>query len=527
MSVMPPRARVLLIGADSADPELIERWGAQGHLPNLMALKGRGAWGRIDNPPGLVSGSIWPVLHTGSNPGNQPQFDALRYFDPERYAFANYTLDELADPLWRILSRAGKRCFVMDAPYAPPERINGICIADWGAHIPARGGDVMQFTAYPEDAADEILELVGPDPAGQLVCDDRLPETLDDYRRFRDLHLDRIRKKAAVVKHFLAKGGWDYFEVVFCDLHCIGHHLWHVNDRRHPRYERALESALGEPLLDAYREVDKAIGEIMALVDERTLVLVYASHGIGPQYTGTGLLDRILHNLECGVQTSPSVRPVKDRLRDAWRALPPGVKRKLRPIKNRLVGEPPQEPFLAEKHARKYFEVYANNSAGGVRINLKGREAHGIVEPNDYDGLLDALSRDLREVINVESGEPLVEEIVKTHDHYTGPYLDRLPDLAVVWNKSHPIRVVSSPKIGTLRQEFAGPRTGDHTPSGAFYAVGAGVQAGALNHPVAPADFAPTLRLRLGLDAGSSDGMPIRPLLAGHQSTMAVLGGRP
>jgi predicted AlkP superfamily phosphohydrolase/phosphomutase len=363
---------------------------------------------------------------------------------------------------------------------------------------------------------------VGPDPAGQRVCDDRLPETVEDYRHFRDLHLDRIRKKTVVVRHFLAKGGWDYFEVVFCDLHCVGHHLWHVSDRSHPRYQRALEAELGDPLLDAYRELDKGIGEILSLVDERTLLLVYASHGIGPQYTGTGLLDRILYNLEHGVQASLSARLVKDRLRDAWRALPPGVKQRLRPIKNRLVGEPPQDPFLGGRRERKYFEVYANNSAGGVRINLKGREAHGIVEPSDYDALLDALACDLRDVINVESGEPLVEEIVKTHDHYSGPYVDRLPDLAVVWNKSHPIRIVRSPKIGMLRQDFAGPRTGDHTPSGAFYAVGAGVQAGALNHPVAPTDFAPTLRLRLGLDAGSSDGMPIRSLLAGHPTTVAV-----
>ncbi len=145
----PPLTRVLVIGADSADPELIERWGAEGKLPNLMALKARGASGRIENPPGLVSGSVWPVFHTGRNPGSQPQFDATRYFDSTRYEFDNYKPEEIAEPLWRIFSRAGKRCFVMDAPYTFAEQINGVCIVDWGAHLPAKGGDVMEFAAYP------------------------------------------------------------------------------------------------------------------------------------------------------------------------------------------------------------------------------------------------------------------------------------------------------------------------------------------------------------------------------------------
>jgi predicted AlkP superfamily phosphohydrolase/phosphomutase len=516
-----------VIGADSADPDLIERWGVAGELPNLMALRARGTSGRIENPPGLVSGSIWPAFHTGANPGGQPQFDALRYFDFKRYRFDNYKPDEIAEPIWRTLSRAGKRCFVMDPPYAYGEETNGVCIVDWGSHLPAKGGDVMEFAAFPKEAAEEVLRLVGPDPAGGLICDNRVPDTIEDCQHFLDAHLDRIRKKAVVAKHFLAKGGWDYFEVVFCDLHCIGHHLWHVNDRSHPRYRRALEAAVGEPLLECYRALDAAVGEILAAVGEQTVVVLYASHGIGPQYTGTGLLDRILDNLERGVQSKIGQRSFKSHLRALWRSLPPAIRAKLKPIKNRYMSGVVQDTFLSGRENRRFFEVYANNSAGGVRVNLKGREGQGKVDRADYDEVLDALANDLRQVINVESGEPLVEEIVKIRDCYAGPYLDQLPDLAVVWNKNHPIRLVSSPKIGTIRQDFEdSSRSGDHKPEGMFIAAGGGVRRTPLNHKVAPVDFLPTFCKLFDVPLENAEGTPIRPLL-GERVSLASAHAKP
>jgi predicted AlkP superfamily phosphohydrolase/phosphomutase len=505
--------RVLLIGADSADPALIERWGAAGDLPNLMKLKASGASGRVDNAPGLDAGSAWAVFHSGLNPGRQPQFDGMRYFDRERYVFDFYPPDQAAPTIWRELSDAGKRCFVMDAPFAHLDHgIRGVQIVDWGAHDSATGNGIMCFGAEPAAAADEVVGLVGPDPAGGLMCDSYLPETIEDYRRFAEVHLDRIRKKAAVTKHFLAKGGWDYFESVFCDLHCLGHHLWHINDPGHPRYRAEFEAALGEPLREGYRALDAALGEILALVDDRTTVLFYASHGIGPQYTGTGLLDRLLYNLEHGIHSEGSGRTLKGRLRALWRSIPPDMRAKVMPIKKHFTGALLHDVFLGDRAKRKFFEVYATNGAGGVRLNLKGREAAGIVEPEDYDRLLDQIASDLSEVINVESGEPLVQEVIKTREHFEGPYADQLPDLVLVWNRRRPIRIVSSEKLGTMWQEYADARTGDHTHDGVFFAKGVSVTPGPLNHVVKAADFAPTIRLLFGLPEQPTDGVPVRAL---------------
>lgn len=502
--------RVLVIGADAADVDLIDRWGAAGDLPNLMALRKRAAYGRTENPHGMVSGSVWPAFHVGAMPGDQPQYDAMRFFNPERYTFDFYQANQVSEPIWSQLSKAGKRCFVMDAPYTHLDpNINGVCIVDWSSHVPSLGTGVLELRAVPPSAAQEILDLVGPDPAHGVMCDDRLCETIADYKHFIGQHLDRIEKKGRVAQHFLKKGGWDYFEICFSDLHCMGHHLWHINDPGHPRYREDFEKALGEPLRDGYRAIDRAVGELLKLVDDRTLVVFFGSHGMGPQYTGTGLLDRVLYNLEHGIKTEGSGRTFKGRLRALWRSIPPDVRAAMMPVKKHFGGTLLHSTFVDDRAHRKFFEVYVDNSEGGVRLNLKGREAQGIVDPKDAEALLKWISDELVKVVNVDSGEPLVQEVVRVSEHYHGPHLGHLPDLTIMWNKSHPIRAVASPTIGVLAQEYADARTGDHKPDGLFIAAGGGVKAGALNHKVSVIDFVPTFRAVLGVAQGAGDGAVI------------------
>ena len=512
---MVPLTKVLLIGVDSADPDLIERWGAMGDLPNLMKLQNRSAWSRVNNSEaGIDAGSAWPTFNSGLNPGRQPQYEGMRYFDSKTYEDSYYAPDEAANVFWQDLSRAGLRSFVMDAPFVHLDpRINGVQIVDWAPHDSPHPGGRYQFATQPESVANEVLALVGPDPAGGIDCDSYLCETIADYKRFIRIHTDRIRKKAELAKHYLAKGNWDLFFVVVADLHCAGHHLWHINDPTHPRYSKHYEDALGEPLRALYREMDALIGVLLKMVDDNTVVVFYASHGMGPQYTGTGLLDRVLYNIERGVRRNTSGKSLKGRARNVWRSIPADLRAKINPVKKHLGAPLIHDLFLPDRDKRKFFEVYATNGSGGVRINLKGREAHGIVDPADYNDVLDALERDLSEVINQETGEPLILSFHRPQEVYPGPYAAGLPDLVVDWNRRHAIQVVYSDKIGTIWQEYANARTGDHTPEGMFFAAGRAVQPGRLRHNVSAVDFAPTIRAIFGLTPGVTDGEEIGALV--------------
>ena len=156
----------------------------------------------------------------------------------------------------------------------------------------------------------------------------------------------------------LAKGHWDYFQVVFMELHCAGHHLWHINDPGHPRYSKQYEEALGEPLRAMYREMDAFVGALLAMVDDSTLAVFYASHGMGPQYTGTGLLDRILHNIERGVRRKVSGKTLKGRARSVWRSIPPDLRAKINPVKKHLGA-----PLIHEHWKDNLFVEFSENGA--------------------------------------------------------------------------------------------------------------------------------------------------------------------
>ena len=70
--------RVLLIGLDSADAELIERWADQGHLPAFDRLRREGLWTRLGTTAEVMHVSAWPSIYTGVTPGQHGLYHAYQ-----------------------------------------------------------------------------------------------------------------------------------------------------------------------------------------------------------------------------------------------------------------------------------------------------------------------------------------------------------------------------------------------------------------------------------------------------------------
>ena len=508
---MPNTQQLLIIGVDAGSPELFSQWMESGDLPNLAALRDRSCWGEVQSPYALEAGAVWPVFHSGRLPGRQPQYDGRRYFGRHDYRDHWYELDETPPPVWRQLSDQGVDCLLIDPPYLrlDPE-MRGTMVVDWGGHVPADGRQ-FRLSTVPEAVADDILAAIGPDPTGGVSCDRQAPESIEDLRAFIERYQTRLQKKAELTVHLMRTRQWDLAMSVFTDLHCTGHHVWHINDRSHPQYDPRVEAALGEPLRDCYRLFDRALGQILAEVGEQTNVMLFGSHGMGPQYSGTGLLDRVLLTLDQGRPAARS-RSWKASARAVWQTLPVEWRARMKHLRKPFEGKLHPPRFLGNHAERRFFEVYANNASGGVRINLKGREAKGRVEPADYPALTERLQRQLRALINVDSGEPLVDDVIVTRDHYDGAYLEALPDLLVVWNRNQPIRAVHSEATGTIVQETVDGRTGDHTPKGIYLLSGPAVSGHGQGDVIRAQDFAPTLAAFFGCQLSATDGAA-QPLL--------------
>jgi predicted AlkP superfamily phosphohydrolase/phosphomutase len=492
---MTSKTKVLFIGIDSADKDLILQWANAGLLPTFQNLLQKAAWGVTTNPVGFYVGALWPSFATGVSAARHGRYcyEQTKTGSYQQHRFNNFDLK--GELFWDVLSRAGRRVAIIDVPLTPPsENINGIQITDWGVHK-ANKRDI--FYTWPSSLVSDIEDEFGRNPIP--VCNE-IQRTPVGFKDFRDKMLERASKKAELSSKFLAQEEWDLFLTVFTEPHCIGHQCWHIHDSSHPKYDPSLVNALGDPVLDLYRGLDAAIGRVMANVGPETTVFVYSSHGMGPHYQPVAYLDEILRRLNGEEILNLNLLNHSSKF----------LKRLLRFVLKKVNVAIPENLATLEMADHKCSSVSNNNSSGAIRINLIGREPEGKVHPGiEYDRFCQQLSEDLKAIVNDDTGEPLVREVLRTSDYYQGEYVKDFPDLIVEWNRNHPISSVSSPKIGTIRHSFDHIRTGDHLEQGIFFITGPGINPGQIEQPTSVLDFAPTLAHLLKVPLPNVEGQVI------------------
>jgi predicted AlkP superfamily phosphohydrolase/phosphomutase len=516
---MPTLPKVVLLGFCAGDKDLILTWARAGVLPTFRSLLAKGLTGLTVSIPGFFVGSTWLSFSTGVTPARHG-VHSWQQLRPGTYeSYRCYTGENLKrEPFWNTLSRAGRKVAVLDVPLSPPPKpLNGIQMVEWGAHDAQYG-----FMSWPPELAHEVEMRYGRHPQRGLCDADRGPQ---EFVAFRDGLLAGIATKAELTKDFLNQGGWDFFAQVFTEGHCAGHQCWHLHDPSHPRYDAEIARLVGDPIKDIYVAIDAAMGKILSEIDDETIVIVLAGHGMGPKYQAQFLLDQILLRLKVAAAPREQDNP-EDNIRDrvdsllsrCWRQMPSGIRRGLQPVRNQIRswidGAPlPPKPTI-DPAAGKCFMIQNNFAHGGIRVNLVGREPNGKVHPGaDYENFCAELTRDLMDIINLETGKPIVTRVIRTAQLYRGEYLDRLPDLLVEWSNAAPVYRIGSRKIGEVRGEYRYCRTGEHKPGGLFIALGPSMTPGTLNRTVSILDFAPTIASLLGVELSDIEGKPIVELL--------------
>ncbi|NQV19983.1 MAG: alkaline phosphatase family protein, partial [Rhodospirillales bacterium] len=293
---MSANTKVLVIGADAMEKDLILQWIGEGLLPNFKALKERSAWGLSENPPRRFSGAVWPCFYTGVGPDKHDQYIRTK-FDPQTYEFQGTRPREDGHlPFWTDVAMADKRVGIVNMPYAPlcPE-LNGIQTVEWGVHDAyTEDGRDKGFEAHPPELKKTVLQKYGRDPVGYTEINNRSPE---EFIEFRDRLVERIENKTRMICDYLGQGGWDLFMTVFDECHTVGHQCWHLHDANHPLHDQTAKQA-GDPIRDVFIALDTALGRIVECAGDDAYVLFLASHGMGPHNDGNRILDDILRKLE-------------------------------------------------------------------------------------------------------------------------------------------------------------------------------------------------------------------------------------
>ncbi|MEE2690106.1 MAG: alkaline phosphatase family protein [Pseudomonadota bacterium] len=452
-------ADVLFIGVDGQDNAVIDAQIKDGSTPAMAALDRRLSRLTVENDPGLGDGSFWPSAATGGGPSEHGRYFHL-HFDPQTYE--NRSFDEAADfyreAFWDSLDAEGRKVSVVDWPRGPFRRVkNGVVLDNWLQHDPS-----SRTRSYPENLSRAVIEQYGADPFGVGMFA-HVPKTKEEFRSTLEACVSRVEIKTKYCLDQLKREHWDVFALAFTEPHDIAHYFYHLCDPDHPKYEREIAEFVGHPLRAIGLAVDRAVARLVEATQDSKIMML-SGPGVTTLVTANAVMEQIARRLDLGVEAERS--PVESA-RTAYRsAVPLSLRRALSPIKRFMLREPQHPEF----RNRRFFAVLHSDQSGCIRINLKGRERNGTVSPGEeYDRVLHGLIADLEEIRDADSGEPIVESVVRSREVYKGPAADVLPDLFVNWRRARPFYRITSPKIGVI--DIPGrDRTGDHTSLGSFWA---------------------------------------------------------
>ena len=522
---------VIAIGLDAADPQLLEDWMSKGHLKTLNRLRQDGSYGRLLNLDSYRAETPWTTFLTGVLPEDTGYWGPIKY-DPVTYEAREiraYKFEEYP-PFYALGEQY--RVAVFDMPQsAISENVNGKQMLAWGAHSAQ-----VDSQSSPSDLFQAVVERHGVHPVFNR-----------DYADCRDLGaLERLQKamevginrRSAICQDWLQQEPWNLLLTVFGETHTAGHYHWHLS-QPHPIHKVGNAEAT-DGLLQIHKAVDQAIEGIVEAAPKDANVLVFAAHGMGANVMDLPsmlFLPELLYRWnfpgQYGLAYSRPEKPLKAPKttfkKRAWIGEVWDLKYEQNPLRSwlrqnlptklhrrieELLGKP-KEASLASPHDQKaqsdfLFWQPANwykpfwptmkafalpsFSEGYVRINLKGREANGIVEVSQYDAVCEELSAQLKALKDARNGCPMVDKIIRTRQ---SP-LDNDPklpdaDLIVIWQEEFTTDVADSPDFGRI-----GPvpylRTGSHRAEGFLLGYGPAFEAGTrFPDSTRALDLAPTI----------------------------------
>jgi predicted AlkP superfamily phosphohydrolase/phosphomutase len=495
--------RVLVIGLDVGDGRLIHDWSRGGFLPVFQSLLAGGTRGSLSTTAEMLHVSALPSLYTGTLPGKHGVYYTFQP-SPGQQHVQRFGSDQYGQPpLWQILSEAGKRCIIFDAPYTHPHRgFDGIQIFEWGT---------WAWYWHPMSVPPKLLRQMtghcGAYPVGFEANQVGLGALdLADLRR----RLIRAASaKAKAVRWLMAHSPWDLLWVVFGETHPAAHYFWP------PAHSEAVSDSAAlaaESLREIYQAIDQAIGEILEGVGDNITLYLISGDGVGPNYAGWHLLPQVLERLGFTAVSTPSpinaaVPEAKEpSKRDLLKMLRDIVPSSVRQALSRHLPTRWRDSLMSRwttaniNWSRTRAYCLPTDLEGCIRLNVIGREPQGIVRPGaEYEAVCSELSACLEQLTNPRSGRPAVRQVLRTDVVLPGERRDYLPDLIVLWAEETEIQAVHSPALGLVEASSPDARTGTHHPPGFVIARGPSIPIGHVLKEGHVIDFAPSVLAEFGL----------------------------
>jgi predicted AlkP superfamily phosphohydrolase/phosphomutase len=182
----------------------------------------------------------------------------------------------------------------------------------------------------------------------------------------------------------------------------IQHMFFRYLDDKHPAYKKEKAPDGKKVIEDLYIKMDELIGKVLDELDEKSILIVMSDHGFKSFRRGVNLNSWLYKN---------GYLQLKD-------------------------GKAMSEEWFKDVDWER-TKAYGLG-LGGIYINQKGREAHGIVPPGDETKKLKAeLSSRLAGLKDDKDGCTAINKLFDQDEIPPGPYKENCPDLIVGYNEGY------------------------------------------------------------------------------------------
>lgn len=424
---------MLVIGLDGVPYTYVKSLMDAGELPNFRAIVAEGTLAQMETTLPNVSSVAWATFMTGKNPGKHNIYGFVDRVPRSGKIFIPTSRDMRSAALWEIVGASGKRVFAMNVPTTyPPRPVNGIVV---GCFL----SPSVEKAAPTQEVADALKRL-------RYCVDADSSRAHEDKDAFLS-HLDEVfERRIDAMRYFWNQEPWDFFMAHVMETDRLHHFFWREMEEGHPRFRPAF--------LDFYRRVDDLLGEVRTWLDDDTVLVIVSDHGF------------------CSIRQEVYVNRWLQQ--SGFLDYTNGTPRSLEDVSPRSV-------------------AYSLDP-GRIFLNLRGREANGVVAPgSEYERVRDEIAESFAGLVDPETGEPMVERVVRREELYEGPCATSAADLVLAMREGY------DPKgaFGTETLTFRGDTlVGMHTtPDALLFVEGAH---GFVRRPTI-ADVAPTILEILGI----------------------------
>jgi predicted AlkP superfamily phosphohydrolase/phosphomutase len=466
---------VLILGLDGATWTILDRWIADGTLPNLGRLRARGAWGPLASTIPPLTPPAWASFLTGKNPGRHgvfhfAQIDA-RTSDIAAGTPSIVDARSIESPtLWDVLGHAGRRIVTINTPMSyPPRPVNGVMVTCLLTPPDAAAFTwPVELTPFLRDGGYRIDldRFIDEKPFARDEQGDKPKRVVEPSVELVDEFAAMEETRAQTALDLMRTEAWDVFTVVFTAPDRMGHYMWsyHLPEDLDGSPEAA---AIQAAIQAFYRRLDGQLGELIEEAGPDATVVVLSDHGMGPTFRrhvhwNDWLHGRGLVAVAGGSGGSPDawllrLRLPRDRIGRLVRRIPflrrSGVVERARRARTATID--------LDRSQAYYVRLF--DPVGGIRVNARGAEREALIE---------RLLAEVRTAPDPATGRPVVTRAGRREEFVDGPFADRLPDIILVMDErlGSSDRLSSYSALVTDRPTIGDP--GTHWIDGVFVAAG-------------------------------------------------------